>query len=304
MALVEEGPGAEPRYESLWSLEPSAEKKAFERFIATVMDRWKLYPDLHIYHYAPYEQSAIKRLAGRHGTCVEEVDRLLRATVFVDLYRIVRQSLRASVESYSIKKVEALYAFSRSVPPRDSVAALQAFEAALTLDSGEDATKEVLDTIEAYNRDDCFSALQLRAWLEDRRREVETATGHPLPRPETRSGEPGENLAAQLDRAQEIKVRLLDSLPPDQKDWDDEHYGKWLLAQMMEWHRREEKSSWWEYFRLCDLSDSELQDESAPLGGLTYLGVAQQIKKSLAHRYTFPPQDHVLDRALAVHGKL
>ena len=133
MAFVPEPPGTEPCYEPLWSFEPNAEKKAFEQFIATVMDRWGRYPGLHIYHYAPYEQSAVKRLAGRHGTCAEEVDRLLRAGIFVDLYRIVRQALRASVESYSIKQVEALYSFPRSIAPRDSVAALQTFEAVLRI---------------------------------------------------------------------------------------------------------------------------------------------------------------------------
>jgi predicted RecB family nuclease len=300
--LVSEQPGAEPRYQSLWSFEPSAEKKAFELFIATVMERWERYSDLHIYHYAPYEQSAIKRLAGRHGTCAEEVDRLLRAGIFVDLYRIVRQALRASVESYSIKRVEALYAFTRSITPRDSVIALQTFEVLMTLGSGEEASKEVLATIEAYNRDDCFSALRLRDWLEDRRRAVETALGRPLPRPETKSGDPGENLAGRLDTARIIMADLMNGLPSEQKDWNNEHYGRWLLAQMMEWHRREEKSSWWEYFRLCELSDSELQEENGPLGGLIYSGVVGQEKKSLIHRYSFPPQDHMLDRARAVHN--
>jgi uncharacterized protein len=51
---------------------------------------------MHIYHYASYEPPAIKHLAGRHGTCVDEVDQLLRAGAFVDLYRVVRQGLRAS----------------------------------------------------------------------------------------------------------------------------------------------------------------------------------------------------------------
>jgi predicted RecB family nuclease len=40
---------------------------------------------------------------GRHATREAEVDRLLRAGRFVDLHAIVRQSLRASVEEYSIK---------------------------------------------------------------------------------------------------------------------------------------------------------------------------------------------------------
>ena len=118
------------------------------RFIAFVMERWRRYPDLHIYHYAPYEQTAIKRLAGRHGTCVDAVDELLRAGVFVDLYRVVRQGLRASVESYSIKKLEPLYAFNRKDPIRDANAALQTFEAVLTLGNGREATQEILETIE------------------------------------------------------------------------------------------------------------------------------------------------------------
>src|SRR5271166_693158 len=301
MAFVPEPPGTDARYESLWSFEPSAEKRAFEQFIETVMERWKRHPDLHIYHYAPYEQSAVKRLAGRHGTCAEEVDRLLRAGIFADLYRIVRQALRASVESYSIKQVEALYPFARSIAPRDSVAALQTFEAVLTLGRGEEVTKELLESIEAYNRDDCFSALRLRDWLEERRRDVERVRGQALPRPATKSGEPGENLAGQLDRAKNIMAELLNALPSEQNEWNDGHYGRWLLAQMMEWHRREEKSSWWEYFRLCELSDSELQEENTALGGLNYAGVIGREMKSLIHRYSFPLQDHTLDRALAVH---
>jgi len=125
--------GTEPRYESLWAFKRAEEKKAFEDFIEVVMDRWQRDPAMHIYHYAPYEPTAIKRLAGRHGTCVDEVDELLRAGMFVDLYRVVRQSLRASVESYSIKRLEPLYGFSRAVPLREANVALNRFEAALAL---------------------------------------------------------------------------------------------------------------------------------------------------------------------------
>ncbi len=76
--------------------------------------RLEQYPDLHVYHYAAYEQTALKRLAGRYDTRIEELDRLLRGKVFVDL--VVHQGLRASVESYSIKKrMEAFYGFTRAV---------------------------------------------------------------------------------------------------------------------------------------------------------------------------------------------
>jgi predicted RecB family nuclease len=292
---------AELNYECRWSFEPRTEKEAFEQFIEFVMERWRRYPDLHIYHFAPYEQIAIKRLAGRHGTCVDAVDQLLRAGIFVDLYRIVRQALRASVESYSIKKLESLYAFNRKVSPLDSVAALQTFEAVLTLGSGQEVTKEIRGTIQAYNRDDCLSAIRLRNWLEDRRQEVEAINGRALPRSTAKSGEPSENLVDQLDRVKVIMAQLLSGLPSDQAQWTEEQYGRWLLAQLLDWHRREEKSSWWEYFRLCELSDIELQEDTTALGGLSYLGIVGQEKRSTIHRYRFPPQDHLIDRANAVH---
>ena len=68
----------------------------------------------------------------------------------------------------------------------------------------------------------------------------------------------------------------MQGLPPDQTQWTKEEYGRWLLAQMLEWHRREEKSSWWEYFRLCELWDTELQEDKSALGGMQYLGVSRQ----------------------------
>jgi predicted RecB family nuclease len=303
-ATAPDEPGAEASYSSFWSFEPSAEKNAFERFIQIVIDRRKQYPELHIYHYAAYEQTAIKRLAGRHGVCVDEVDELLRGGVFVDLYRIVRQALRASVESYSIKKIEALYAFVRKISPRDAVAALQTFEAVLTLGNGQEATQEILQTIEAYNRDDCFSTLRLRDCLEAQRQKLEKIRGQTLPRPTPVSGQPSENLADQLSRVRLIMDRLLEDLPADQTEWTKEQYGKWLLAQMLEWHRREEKSVWWEYFRLCELSDAELLEDKTALGGLTYEGEVGQEKRSVIHRYSFPPQDHAIDRANAVHDPI
>lgn len=293
--------GKDPVYSARWSLEPSAEKQAFEEFIAKMLGRWSKYPDFHIYHYAPYEQTAIKKLAGRHGVCVDAVDRLLRAGIFIDLYRVMRQALRASVESYSIKKLEPLYGFERAVPLREARLALDALASIFALGSGEEATPELLHTVESYNKEDCLSARMLRDWLEHRRAETEQKLGRAIPRPAPKTGEAKENLAEQLERVEVIKKQLLQGLPPDRREWTAEHDSRWLLAQMLEWHRREEKSMWWEYFRLCDLSDAELVEDKSALGDLHYVGEAARVKRSILHRYDFPPQDHAIDRALAVH---
>lgn len=297
VTIADDGP---PNYESVWSFDPKSEKQAFIQFIERVKQIRDSHPDMHIYHYAPYEPTAIKHLAGRHGVCADDVDELLRAEVFVDLFRVVRQGLRASVESYSIKKMEELYGFRRTVDLRDATSSLKAFETVLALGDKPEKVKEILNTIADYNRDDCLSTWQLRDWLEKLRSQLEGKLGQTLERPELKSGLPGEDLEAELKEIAALKERLVAGLPEEESEWSTEQRARWLLAQLLEWHRRENKSMWWEYYRLCSLTDEELIEDKNALAGLKYVDVIDETKRSLIHRYLFPPQDHALDRALEV----
>ena len=105
--------GGQWAYTGDWAFTREDERRAFERFVDFVMARWQAHPGLHIYHYAPYEPAALKRLMGRYATREEEIDQMLRARLFVDLFSVVRHSVRASVESYSIKRLEPFYGFER-----------------------------------------------------------------------------------------------------------------------------------------------------------------------------------------------
>ena len=96
-------------FQAFWATDRSSEKQAFEQFIDFVIERLERFPDLHVYHYAAYEATAIKRLMGLHATREEEVDRLLRGKVLVDLHTVVRQGLRVGQPNYSIKSIEAFY---------------------------------------------------------------------------------------------------------------------------------------------------------------------------------------------------
>lgn len=160
------------------------------------------------------------------------------------------------------------------------------------LGSPKDAAENVSRTIESYNRDDCLSALRPRGWLEDRRSEPEARTCQALPRPAARSTDPKEDLAAKLTEVEEVANRLTLALPPEEAEWTPDQQARWLMAQMLSWHRREDKSTWWEYFRLCELSDEELKQDKNALGGLVYEGQAGTRKRSIIHRYAFPIQDH------------
>jgi uncharacterized protein len=295
------GGQGEPAYAGLWAFDRAGERDAFQKLVALIGERRARHPGMHVYHYDHYEPTALKKLAGRYATCVDELDALLRGRVLVDLYKAVRQGLRASVESYSIKKLEPFSGFTRAVELRDARRCLAAFEAWLELRVGTSSAPDgVRETIQGYNRDDCLSAMRLRDWLEERRRDLERA-GTRVPRPEAAQGEPSSELAAKLVRAQAVAQRLLDGVPQDAEARSPDETARYVLAHTLDWHRREDKSMWWEYFRLCELTDEELQEERSAIGALTYEGVVGQVKRSRIHRYRFPPQDHALDRALAVH---
>ena len=193
----------------------AAEKAAFERTIDLIMDRWDADPAMHVYHYAAYERTALGRLAQRHGTREEEVDRLLRGGVLVDLFRAVRQGIRAGVESYSIKKIEPLYALHREVELKDAGSSIVAFET--WLEMGPEApvadAQAILTAIEGYNRDDVVSNWRLRDWLEERRLDLEAREG-PLARPTLDDGAASKELN---DREQEVAA-LAAALTGDDPD--------------------------------------------------------------------------------------
>ena len=83
---VSASPDGSVSYTADWVFTRYDEKQAFERFVDFVMARLATFPDLHIYHFAPYEPVALKRLMGRYASREEEIDFLLRSKRFVDLY--------------------------------------------------------------------------------------------------------------------------------------------------------------------------------------------------------------------------
>ena len=292
------GSDGQPAFHAIWSIEggtvtTAAERAAFEAFIDLVTDRLRADPNLHVYHYAPYEPTAVKRLAGRYGTREEDVDRLLRGGVFVDLYRAVRQGIRASVESYSIKRLEPLYGFEREVDLRDAGTSIIEFETWLELGQ-EEGRNDLLAQIERYNRDDCVSTLRLRDWLEEQRSALAVELGD-LPRPTVPEPEQVEDSEAQ-QAVNKLVDELAAGLPDDAGDRTDDEHGRWLLAQLLNWHRREGKSFWWRYFYLRDeLTDVERREESDALGELTFERAwpdPAPRARSTIYRFRFPPQEH------------
>ncbi|WP_125775560.1 TM0106 family RecB-like putative nuclease [Antribacter gilvus] len=168
-------PAGSPPFVGFWADDLEQEKQALVDFVDYLRRRRERYPGLHVYHYAPYEKTHLLSLAARHGVCEEAVDDLLREGVLVDLFAVVRQSVRISGRSRSIKKLEPLYmGQKRTGEVTDGGASVVAF-ATYTAhrEAGEVAAAEDLRTaITEYNRYDCDSTLELLGWLRRARAQV------------------------------------------------------------------------------------------------------------------------------------
>jgi len=298
--LVTVAPDGTTSARAFWACSDSEELVAFEAVVDEILGAWAANPTMHVYHYAPYEPSAFKRLMGRHATRETEIDRMLRAELFVDLYAVVKHSLRASVERYSIKDLEPFYGFTRTVALADARTNLRVIERALELGAADAITDEVRAAVEGYNRDDCVSALRLRDWLEQLRASLE-AGGTPVPRPVPTDGAAPEKLDDRARRVQALMAALTADVPADRTERNDEQQGRWLLAHLLDWHRREDKAPWWEFFRLRDLSEDELLDEKAALAGLTLIARVGGTKRSPVDRYQYPLQDAEVRKGDALH---
>lgn len=229
-------------FTAFWAHDFAAERVALEAFLAFVRERRLRYPNLHIYHYAAYEQTHLLALAARHGVGEEEVDGLLRDNVLVDLYPLVRKSVRVGSRSYSIKKLEPLYMgdeLRESEVTNGADSITQYANARDLLAVGRDGEAQaILDEIGDYNRYDCVSTLRLRDWLIARAQE----NGVPI----------GQAPVDDLEVAPEespLRAGLLafagDPLDPHRTP-DREAMA--LAAAAIDFHRREQKSFWQSHF--------------------------------------------------------
>jgi len=296
--------GKAPGYSKRWALTAKDEREGFEWLVDEVMRRWKETPTMHVYHFGAYEPSAFKRLMGRYATREEEVDSMLRAGVFVDLHTVLKQAVRASVEEYSLKKLEALYGFTRKTPLEESRVAMRYLEHRLQLGWEGELPEKYREAMEGYNGEDCFSTAALRSWLEGER-EKKLKDGVEIPRPLLGEGAPPEDVDERQKRVVSLAKRLKEGVPEDREQRTAEEQARWLLASLLDWHRREDKAVWWEYYRLRDMKDEELLEERSALAGLKHEGHVRMAKKSPVERYSFPKQETEVRRGDKLcHGEL
>jgi uncharacterized protein len=285
--------GGNLAYQCRWALDRGHERALLEWFIDFTFERLWRFPDLHIYHFGSYEPGAIKRLTLRYAAREDEVDQLLRGKVFVDLHGVIKQALRASVEQYSLKDMERFCGYQRRMPLPDASQARHFIEHELELNPSPVLTEESCRVVQGYNADDCLATAGLRKWLEHLRAQL-VAGGMDVPRPEAKDMVASEQLTAHQQRVAALFEALTRDLPTEPKDRTPEEAARWLLAHSLDWHRREEKVAWWEFFRMKEFSDEELLDEKTALTGLTFrqrMPKTSPRERAPIDQYAYPPQE-------------
>ncbi|SDC56410.1 TM0106 family RecB-like putative nuclease [Paraburkholderia lycopersici] len=280
-------------FRAFWAHNRAEEKLAFEAFMDYLDERLKKHPDAHIYHYAPYEPTALKKLMSVHGTRESSVDNLLRQGKLIDLYAVVREALRVSESSYSIKYVERFYRGVRAGDVTNAGASIVFYERwkALREDPEQKAgADKLLQDIADYNRDDVVSTYQLLEWLLSLR---PTPLQWSNRRDATAVAAAAAAVKEEVLQAQLLVESILKPLPADEKDWTPDQQSRALIAQMVFFHQREAKPEWWAVFARKEMSDVELIEDAECLGGLTRdtTRTPEAVKRSKRYFYNAPPQE-------------
>lgn len=278
------------KFQPLWAHDRADERRALIDFLALVAKRRKRHPNMHIYHYAPYEKTALLRLAGRYGVGEDQVDELLRCGVLVDLYPLVRKSIRVGAESFSLKALEPLYmgAQLREGDVTTAADSITSYARYCELrDAGRiDEAQTVLKDIEDYNHYDCRSTQELRNWLLVRAWESGVTPIGAQPVSDGNTVDDQDQLAARL--AAFAGDPAVNPRTPAQ-------VAVALVSAARGYHRREDKPFWWAHFDRLNFPVDEWADN-------TDVFVAETASVSVD--WHIPPRARKRQRRVTMRGEL
>ena len=258
-----------------WAHNREEEKKSLVKFFEFTDKHFKKYPDAKIYHYASYEVNALSRLTSLHKVKNIEYDHYLHLEKFVDLFKVVRQGIQISEDSYSLKNIEKFYNFKRT---GEVVKAEESEDVYVEWTLSKQ--QKLLDQIENYNRQDCHSTFELRQWLLSIR-------------PEYSSWYVPSKEEMEL-REHEIKFIEYDKKINKSKIQTNL---KKIVSDILGYYRREAKPEWRLFFDRRNLSHEDLVEDAECIGDLRKIKEPVPEKKSYIYTYKFPEQEYKLREA-------
>ena len=267
---IEEG---KEKFEAFWAHSKEQEKQSVIKFFDFTKKHFQKYPDSKIYHYASYEITALEKLTSFHKVHGADYDHYLHLGKFVDLFRVTKQAILVSENSYSIKNLEKFYNFSRTGDVQKGDVSEHFY-----VEWMETKDQKLLDEIESYNKQDCHSTYELREWLLSIKPKN---TGWFTPEKEVM--EYRDNELKMMDYQRKIEQSKIKD--PNLKQ---------IVSDIIGFYNRENKPDWREFFDRKDFSDEELVEDIACLGNMKRIDEITQEKQSYVYTYQFEEQEFKL----------
>lgn len=264
-------------FKPFWAHDHCQEKQSLEQFIQFTTAHLNAHPAAHIYHYNHYEVTALKRLCSRYAVGEEQLDNYLRGDKFVDLYKVVRESILISQPSYSLKDLEVFY-----MPKRQEAVANAGDSIVIYNQWRESQDDKLLQDIADYNEQDCKSTHLLHQWLLKLKPD-NSGWLHDFREPSVAS----EQTIAQAEEYQ-IASEQIEAASAQTPEF------KQRLINLLEFHARENKRQWWDIFARAEATTEEIIDDADCLGGLQLIDAADCL-------YSFPAQETKLKEGNEVY---
>jgi predicted RecB family nuclease len=270
-------------FQDYWAHDRAEEGEALRQLMAFFAGHLRQFPNAHIYHYAAYEISALRRLTSSHGIGEALLDQMLRENRFVDLYSVVSGGLIASEPAYSLKNLEVFYMAARTGEVKTAGGSVVAYE-----NWRENKEPKILEEIRDYNKIDCISTQKLRDWLISSVRPADMQWRQVGTKTSTGTF----NLEG-VNREEAAADALREKLRPV-RDRNGDRVAD-LLFDLIYFHDRERKPTWWSVFDKIGAETEVLIEDLDCLGGLVAKSRAVDGGKSWERTYEFPEQETKLE---------
>ena len=266
-------------YKSFWAHNMDDEKKAFSEFVEFIKERKINYPSGKLFHYGNYEKNALGNLAAKHQIHIETIDDWLRSEYLIDLFPITKNAMILGAGSYSIKYVERIY-LKDLRKEEISTAGDSVIQYANWINLKDE---KILDSIEAYNKQDCDSTQKLRDFLLDLPEYEKLKSINQKVKPYNDN-----DLSVE-----EININALDKEAKKFREnyqlteFKNKEYLIKLISELIPFHPSEERVEFWEFFaRLNDKTPEELTSDGEVIVNCKFQKIIE-IKNSLGLVYSF-----------------
>lgn len=141
------------------------DKEGWIGFLDNAKQIFETYGDIPWVHWAPYEETYLRRYADRFGDVGGIASRVTRN--LLDLLTVARESVVLPLPSFSLKVVEDYVGFKRKEAEYGGAWAMATFIEA-TETSDETKRKDLMDKIVAYNKEDLEATWAVFKWLKEK----------------------------------------------------------------------------------------------------------------------------------------